>query len=73
MWIEQNNGKSALYQQDINLKKEKKKLSKSAENCIIGDDLKQIVVQEDDKLYLIENFGEREKNRIGCRVGCFQQ
>mgnify|MGYP000845880137 FL=1 len=67
VWIEQNNGKSALYQQDINLKKEKKKLSKSAENCIIGDDLKQIVVQEDDKLYLIENFGEREK--IASDVG----
>ena len=64
MWIEQNNGKSALYQQDINLKKEKKKLSKSAENCIIGDDLKQIVVQEDDKLYLIENFGERKSHRM---------
>ena len=56
-----------MYQQDINLKKEKRKLSKSAENCIIGDDLKQIVVQEDDKLYLIENFGEREK--IASDVG----
>lgn len=54
---------SAGYQ----FKEREKETSKSAENCIIGDDLKQIVVQEDDKLYLIENFGEREK--IASDVG----
>lgn len=61
VWVETNDGKNSLYQQDVKLKKEKKKLSKSADDYKIGDDLKQIVVQDDDKIYLIKNFGEREK------------
>ena len=61
VWVETNDGKKSLYQQDVKLKKEKKKLSKSADDYKIGDDLKQIVVQDDDKIYLIKNFGEREK------------
>lgn len=61
VWVEQENGKTSLYQQDIKLKKEKKKLSKSADNYLIGDNLEQIVVQDDDKLYLIKDFKEREK------------
>lgn len=61
VWVEEGNEKTSLYQQDIKLKKEKKKLSKSADNYLIGDNLEQIVVQDDEKLYLIKDFKEREK------------
>lgn len=61
VWVEQENGTTSLYQQDLRLKKEKKELSQSADNYLIGENLEQIVVQDDEKLYLIKNFKEREK------------
>ena len=65
MWSESNgDGTINVCQQDVALKKEKKTLAKDVDSFYASSDLKYVVVQEQDTLYMVENFGEKQKIAI---------
>lgn len=61
VWIETDGEAYAMYQQDLALKKEKKTLAEDITVYEVSENLKQIVVMEVDTLYMIRDFGEKEK------------
>lgn len=61
VWIETDGEAYAMYQQDLALKKEKKTLAEDITVYEVSENLKQIVVMEVDTLYIIRDFGEKEK------------
>lgn len=61
VWVESDGGLYSIYQQDLALKKEKKKLAKDVDSYQISKDLKQIAVMEEDTLFLVKDFKEKEK------------
>ena len=66
VWSESNgDGTINVCQQDIALKKEKKTLAKDVDSFYASSDLKYVVVQEQDTLYMVENFGEKQKIASG--------
>ena len=65
VWSESNgDGTINVCQQDVALKKEKKTLAKDVDSFYASSDLKYVVVQEQDTLYMVENFGEKQKIAI---------
>lgn len=66
VWSESNgDGTINVCQQDVALKKEKKTLAKDVDSFHTSSDLKYVVVQEQDTLYMVENFGEKQKIASG--------
>ena len=66
VWSESNgDGTINVCQQDVALKKEKKTLAKDVDSFYASSDLKYVVVQEQDTLYMVENFGEKQKIASG--------
>lgn len=66
VWSESNgDGTINVCQQDVALKKEKKTLAKDVDSFYANSDLKYVVVQEQDTLYMVENFGEKQKIASG--------
>lgn len=66
VWSESNgDGTINVCQQDVVLKKEKKTLAKDVDSFHTSSDLKYVVVQEQDTLYMVENFGEKQKIASG--------
>ena len=67
VWAESNSeGGYSVYQQPLNLKQDKKELADDVDYYnIVAGDLDQITVMEDDVLYLIRDFGEKEKISSG--------
>lgn len=61
VWIETQGEAYAMYQQDLALKKEKKTLAEDINLYEVSENLEQIVVREADTLYIIRDFGEKEK------------
>lgn len=61
VWIETDGEAYAMYQQDLALKKEKKTLAEDINLYEVSENLEQIVVREADTLYIIRDFGEKEK------------
>ena len=65
VWSESNgDGTINVCQQDIALKKEKKTLAKDVDSFYASSDLKYVVVQEQDTLYMVENFGESAEDVV---------
>ena len=61
-----SDGGYSVYQQPLNLKQDKKELADDVDSYnIVAGDLDQITVMTDDVLYLIRNFGEKEKISSG--------
>lgn len=59
---ENGNGQSQFFFQDLNLKKDKKKLQGGVEEILfVSADLKTVYFEKDDNLYRIKNQGEKEK------------
>lgn len=66
VWSESNgDGTINVCQQDVALKKEKKTLAKDVDSFHTSSDLKYVVIQEQDTLYMVENFGEKQKIASG--------
>lgn len=66
VWSESNgDGTINVCQQDVALKKEKKTLAKDVDSFHTSSDLKYILVNEQDIIYMIENFGEKQKIASG--------
>lgn len=66
VWSESNgDGTINVCQQDVALKKEKKTLAKDVDSFYASSDLKYILVKEQDIIYMIENFGEKQKIASG--------
>lgn len=66
VWSESNgDGTVNICQQDLGLKKEKKTLAKDADYFYASSDLKYILVKEEDIIYMIEDFGEKQKIASG--------
>ncbi len=66
VWSESNgDGTINVCQQDVALKKEKKTLAKDVDSFYTSSDLKYILVKEQDIVYMIENFGEKQKIASG--------
>ena len=62
VWVENtSNDLKSVCQQDLNLKKDKKVLAKNVTDTYIESDLSQIVVMDEDVLYVIKDFKEKEK------------
>ena len=68
VWGEDNgDGTFNVCQQDLALKKEKKTLAKDVYSFQASSDLKYIAIKEDDILYMVENFGEKQKIASGVK------
>lgn len=66
VWSESNgDGTINVCQQDVALKKEKKTLAKDVDSFHTSSDLKYILINEQDIIYMIENFGEKQKIASG--------
>lgn len=61
VWVEDDNHKYSVYQQDLALKKGKKALLKDMDSYNVSSDMKQIVGMEEDILYAVKDFKEKEK------------
>ena len=61
VWIEEEDGVYTICQQDLALKREKKVLATNITFYDISENLKQIAVIEEDTLYVIKNFDDKEK------------
>ena len=68
VWTEKAGAdKISVYQQELSLKKEKKKLADDVGMVLVGNDLRQITVMDEDTLYLIEDFKDKEKISSGVQ------
>lgn len=62
VWVESDRDQYKIYQQDLALKKDKKTLAKNVDDYDINrNNLNQIVFMEDDVLYIIKDFKDKEK------------
>ncbi|MGN0400413.1 MAG: zinc ribbon domain-containing protein [Blautia sp.] len=62
VWLKkEGDDRVSLYKQDLNLKKDKSVLAKDITNIYMNEGLEQIVVMDEDILYVINDFKEKEK------------